>query len=189
MESAARALSLSDLSIDSDNPLARVFWVVAFVVLTAVGAQVQIPHDPVPFTLQTMFVLLAGAFLGKWNGFISMVSYLACGVAAFPVFAGGSFGLIKLIGPSGGYLLAFPLAAFVVGLLARRSTSYYRTLLSMAAGLVIIFAAGTAQLNALVFHDWGKSFASGFLIFSWWDIVKLGAASSIYHFYRRRIAP
>jgi len=153
--------------------------VLTFAALTAIGAQIEIPHTPVPFTLQTFFVLLSGALLGPWLGACSMIVYLAAGFAGLPVFSSMGFGLARIIGPTGGYLLAFPVAAFTVGYLAGRRPGLARLLLSMTAALLVIFSLGTLQLNLVWFHDWSLSFANGFLIFSWWDLVKLAGAASI----------
>jgi biotin transport system substrate-specific component len=126
-------------------------------------------------------VLLAGAFLGPRNGAVSQLAYIGAGVLGAPVFAGGAFGFARLLGPSGGYLLAFPAAAAVVGYMVARRRTLGWTFVSMALGLVIIFAAGTAQLYALYLHDSRVAFNAGFLLFSWWDVLKLSAAAMIYH--------
>jgi len=127
-----------------------------------------------------MVVLLAGAFLGSRNGAMSQVLYLVAGVAGLPVFAGGAVGFMRLIGPTGGYLLAFPVAAALVGYLLRERHSLLVVTSSMAAGLLVIFAAGTVHLYAFTLRDMSSALVSGFLLFTWWDIVKLGAASMIY---------
>ena len=83
----------------------ELFWIVSFAILTAIGAQLTIPVKPVPFTLQVLFVLLAGALLGAKNGAYSQLLYLALGVTGLPVFAQtgeGGFGFAQLIGPTGG---------------------------------------------------------------------------------------
>jgi biotin transport system substrate-specific component len=154
-------------------------WVSGFALLTAVGAQVEVPHNPVPFTLQTLFVLLAGGFLGARNGFLSMSAYLLAGLAGLPVFSQFGFGVAKILGPTGGYLIAFPVAAWVVGTLTERRRETWWTVASLTAGLMVIFALGTMYLRATVMPTWSDAIASGFLIFSWWDVVKLAAASSI----------
>lgn len=194
-------LSLSRyVALNSDHAVAQVFWVVTFAVLTAVGAQIEIPHQPVPFTLQTFFVLLAGGLLGWRNGLMSMSLYLLLGAGGMPVFSGGGFGLVRLLGPSGGYLLSFPIAAALIGALVasrprtesekggviRRYLSEYGwILLSMTAGLFVIFCVGTLQLYAVLLNDWKAAFQSGFLIFSGWDLLKLGAAVAITRELRR----
>ncbi|MBI3004971.1 MAG: biotin transporter BioY [Ignavibacteriales bacterium] len=176
------------LAFSSDKALVQTFWVFAFAFFTAVGAQIEIPHQPVPYTMQTFFVLLAGAILGKRNGLISMGIYLGTGLLGLPVFSGAGFGLTRLLGPTGGYLLAFPVAAFVVGYLVSLRTHFGWTLASMVIGLIIVFTMGTIQLNVVYTHDWNSAFASGFLIFSWWDAVKLFAAATIAWQYKRMIS-
>jgi biotin transport system substrate-specific component len=160
--------------------LIQVFWITVFCGLTAVGAQIWIPNQPVPFTLQTFFVLLSGAFLGSRNGFIAQILYITIGTLGAPVFTGGGAGLLRIFGPTGGYLISFPIAAVVVGYLVRKNRSAIGTLLAMSAGLLIIFTIGTLILNFGYIHNIEQSLASGFLIFSWWDILKLTAAAGIY---------
>jgi len=157
----------------------QIIWIMAFTALTAVGAQIEIPHTPVPYTLQTFFVLLSGGLLGRRNGSLSQLLYLGIGACGLPVFSGMGFGLARVLGPSGGYLLSFPVAAFTVGYLLSRPSSFLRTTLVMAIGLFIVFTLGTLQLNFLYYHNITDAIANGFLIFSWWDVVKLLAASAI----------
>ncbi len=187
MESARSVTVGKYFDLTSEYKAAKIFWVVTFAFLTAVAAQIEIPLKPVPLTLQTLFVLLAGAFLGKRNGFLSMSLYLLGGIAGLPVFAGASAGLHILLGPTGGYLLAFPFAAFLIGSLVSLRRSRILVLLAMTSGLLLIFAVGTVQLNLVYFHNWTESLKAGLLAFSVWDIVKLLAASSIYsQFLERR---
>lgn len=122
--------------------------------LTAIASQVSVPlpFTPVPFTLQPMIVLVGGAALGSRLGLTSQLLYLAAGAAGLPVFAASPAlpqGLARLIGPTGGYLMSYPLAAFVTGLLAERGFDrrYLRSVLSMAAGLAIVFAGGVWWLT------------------------------------------
>ncbi|MDH4071140.1 MAG: biotin transporter BioY [Ignavibacteria bacterium] len=161
--------------------LTQSLLITGFAAATAVAAQVEIPHYPVPFTLQTLFVLLAGAFLGPRNGALSMVLYLSVGVLGLPVFSGGGMGLMRILGPTGGYLLAFPIAAAIVGYLISKRAGLVWALLSMTASLFIIFLSGTIQLYTVVYRDWAEAFSNGFLIFSWWDLLKLSAAAMIYN--------
>ena len=182
------------LGLRSDRVAAQIFWIVSFALFTAIGARLEIPHHPVPYTFQTLVVILAGGLLGSRNGFISMTLYLGLGIAGLPVFSGGGFGLAKLLGPTGGYLLSFPVAAYVVGAVVSspvfgirgRIFSYFLTMGAMAAGLLVVFVVGTTQLNAVFFHDWNLAFQSGFLIFSPWDVLKLIAATTICWEIRRR---
>lgn len=154
-------------------------WVAGMALLTAIGAQIEIPHHPVPFTLQTLVVLLAGGLLGARNGFLSMSVYLIAGIAGLPVFSQFGFGLAKIMGPTGGYLLAFPVAAFLIGTLTARRHEIWWTALSLFAGLVVIFTLGTVHLAVTYAPSWSEAFGAGFLIFSWWDVMKLAAATSI----------
>lgn len=171
---------------EKSNALVQTLWIVVFAALTALGAQVAIPHQPVPYTLQTFFVLLGAAFLGSRNGSFSQLLYLSIGLAGAPVFSGGSFGFARIIGPSGGYLLSFPIAAILVGYLVQLRTGYLWTLLGMFLGLVVVFACGAAFLNFFYLHDFKESMVSGFLIFSWWDMLKLSAAAAIYNEFAKR---
>lgn len=180
--SATAKLTQPRMSVVSQNGvLAQTFWIALFAAATALSARLEIPHEPVPYTLQTLVVLLSGAFLGARNGALSQLLYLAAGIAGAPVFAGGAFGVARLLGPTGGYLLAFPAAAALTGFLIRRHASLVWSLISMFAGLLVIFTSGTAQLYAVYFHDIRAAISSGFLIFSWWDVLKLAAGAMSYH--------
>ncbi len=161
--------------------LSQFLWVMGTAALTGVAARLEIPHEPVPFTLQTLVVLLAGAFLGPVNGALSQIAYLGAGLAGLPVFAGGMAGPLAVIGSTGGYLLAFPIAAALIGLLIRRDGGLLRTIGSMAVGLLCIFLLGTTHLYAFYLHKFPAAVSAGFLIFSWWDLLKLCAAAMIYH--------
>ena len=121
--------------------------------LTAAAAQVSIPlpFTPVPFTLQPMVVLLGGAALGARLGMASQVLYLALGMAGFPVFAVSAVlpqGIFRLLGPTGGYLMSYPFAAYLTGALAERGfdRNYRTSVVAMAAGLAVVFACGVAWL-------------------------------------------
>src|SRR6059036_3754824 len=123
---------------------------VAFVtVLTAIAAQVSIPlpFTPVPFTFQPMVVLVGAAVLGARLGMMSQVLYLALGIAGLPMFAASPAlpqGAARLLGPTGGYLMAYPFAAFVAGRLAERGLDrrYLTCFLAMLCGLAVVFTGG-----------------------------------------------
>jgi len=116
-----------------------------FAALTAVGARVQVhlPFTPVPVTGQVFCVLLAGAVLGARLGFVSQVEYLAAGAAGLPIFAHGD-GPTALLGPTGGYLVGFPLAALAVGALVGRTDGRGRvwTLAACLCGVAVIYLFG-----------------------------------------------
>jgi biotin transport system substrate-specific component len=181
MSATANLTQSRTSAILQNSVLAQTFWITLFAAATALSARFEIPHQPVPYTLQTLVVLLSGAFLGARNGAISQALYLAMGIAGMPVFAGGAFGIARLLGPTGGYLLAFPAAAAVTGFFTQKDSSLLRSLLAMVAGLLVIFTSGTVQLYAVYFHNLRSSISAGFLIFSWWDVLKLGAGAMIYH--------
>jgi biotin transport system substrate-specific component len=186
MNSTTRLVPASTLSLLEGGVLAQLFWVVVFAVATAAGARFEIAHQPVPYTLQTLAVLLSGAFLGPRNGALSQIVYLGAGALGAPVFATGAFGPLVLFGPTGGYLLAFPAAAALVGFMTTYGRSLPWIVLSMACGLLLVFASGTLYLNAVALHDLRAAFSSGFLLFSWWDLLKLATASAVYHQLARR---
>jgi biotin transport system substrate-specific component len=119
-------------------------------VAVAVSAQfsVPLPFTPVPMTLQGLAVILVGGLTGSTAGAGAMLLYLAAGAFGAPVFANGSGGLPHLLGPTGGYLLAFPLAAWIVGWVGKRR-NLGLCLLAALLGMVAIHAGGLAQLALL----------------------------------------
>ncbi|HEX2867840.1 MAG TPA: biotin transporter BioY [Ignavibacteriales bacterium] len=157
----------------------EIFWVLSFTFMTFLSAQVEVPVQPVPFTLQTMLVILAGAFLGAKNGALSQIIYIFMGAIGLPVFAGFS-SFASLLGPTGGYLLAFPLGAYVTGLVLEKRRSLVITWLAMALGALVIIFTGASYLSLLFHRSFGNAFFVGALIFSVWDIIKISAAASIY---------
>jgi biotin transport system substrate-specific component len=131
----------------------RVLAVILGAVLVAVAAQISIPlpGTPVPMTLQPMAVLLVGGLLGARLGALSMILYLAMGAAGLPVFTPTVplFGIARLLGPTGGYLLAYPVAAWAVGTAVRDGSRVWRVACGVLAGLVLIHLGGLAQLAIL----------------------------------------
>jgi biotin transporter BioY len=126
--------------------------VVAFSLLTALAAQIVIPIGPVPITGSTFAVLLTGALLGSRLGAITMVVYLLEGVSGLPFFYGGTFGLAHLLGQTGGYLVAFPAAAFITGAFAENGWDkrFLTAVVAMAIGSVVILLAGWAWFMVLL---------------------------------------
>ena len=161
----------------------ELFWVISFSILTAISAQVSIPVKPVPFTLQTFMVLLAGAFLGSKNGAYSQVIYLLMGTLGLPVFAqtaDGTMGIARLFGPTGGYLLAFPIGAYLVGWLTERKQKYFTVVFSMFTAEIMIIFLGTLYLYAAFVHNFSEALKVGAAIFSIWMVIKVFTAATIY---------
>ena len=188
--SAAATTLLDVATTRASSPAREAWWRVGaalFVtVLTAVAAQISIPlpFTPVPLTFQPMIVLLSGAALGPRLGMTSQVFYLALGIAGLPVFAASPVlapGAARLLGPTGGYLMSYPFAAFVSGWLAERGCArrYVTVVAAMAAGLAVVFAGGVSWLALVVqpSHGLRSALAAGFFPFILPDLLKLLAAA------------
>lgn len=154
--------------------------VVGFSLLTALAAQlvVPLPWTPVPLTGQTFAVLLTGALLGSRMGALTMLVYLAEGAAGLPFFRGGAGGAQHLLGPTAGYLFAFPVAAFVTGYLAERGWDrrFVTAAAAMALGSLVILACGWAWLS-LFYRTASDAFAAGVLPFLVGDVIKIALAA------------
>lgn len=157
--------------------------VVGFAALTSVGALVRIPlpFTPVPVTLQTLMVLLAGAMIGPMRGALSQALYVAWGASGLPLFAGATSGLAILAGPTGGYLVGFALAAAYVGWALPRTTLASRQFLVFSAGTGIILLVGWLHLSLLFAGgDFGHGLTLGVLPFLPGAAIKIIAATSIW---------
>lgn len=158
--------------IEALSPAARrALGVGAFALLTVLGARVTVPlpGTPVPFTFQVVAVLLAGWLLGPRLAAASQAAYLAAGAAGLPVFAAGG-GLAYLLGPTGGYLLAYPAAAAVVGLAVSRDAGWLRQAAGLLGGVAVIHAGGAGWLAVVAGHE--GAVAAGVLPFLGVDGVK-----------------
>jgi biotin transport system substrate-specific component len=153
---------------------------IGFAFLTAVGAHIVIPIAPVPITMQTLFVLLAGASIGSGWGSLSQVLYVGLGVAGLPMFAGGVSGASVLSGPTGGYLIAFLITPWAVGSLLRRSSSLGAQVAAFAAGKLVILALGVMHLALFYTHDFARALAVGVVPFLPGGVFKIAAAVSIH---------
>ena len=163
----------------------RALAVVLGAVVVALAAQVSVPlpGTPVPMTLQPMAVLLVGGLLGPRLGALSMLLYLAMGAAGLPVFTPTVPlpGIARLFGPTGGYLLAYPLAAYAVGAIVPPLRSlergsggedWQRIALGAFAGLVLIHLGGLAQL-LIITHSVTAAAQLGTWPFLLGDLLKL----------------
>ncbi|HEY6625404.1 MAG TPA: biotin transporter BioY [Ignavibacteriaceae bacterium] len=181
MKTSSKSLTFAQLL--SSVKESELFWVVSFSILTAISAQISIPIKPVPFTLQTMIVLLAGAFLGAKNGAYSQLIYIFLGAIGLPVFAqtaDGTMGFARLIGPTGGYLLAFPIAAYLVGYLTEKNQKYLTVIISMFVAELVVILFGTLYLYAAYLYNFVDAVKAGAAIFTVWMVVKVFAAATIY---------
>ena len=170
-----RTTVYTGITADHAGSLRRVAGIAAFVGFTALAAQlaVRLPWTPVPVTMQTLFVLLAGIVLGPRDGFYAMIAYIGIGVAGAPVFAGLTFGPAVLFGPTGGYLVAFPAAALLTGVISRRLRGgKIPVLLASLTGSAFILAGGTLYLGLLSGQSFSGVFAMAVFPFILADIVK-----------------
>lgn len=177
--SNTRSLTLADVAWPRAGAMEHALVVVAASLLTALAAQIALPlpWTPVPITGQTFAVLLSGAVLGARRAFVAQLLYLAEGAIGLPVFAGGASGAHILVGPTAGYLAAFPFAAALTGALAARG--WDRRFVTMAAAMLlgssVIFALGA--LNLARFIPAGQVLASGVLPFIPGDLIKTTLAA------------
>ena len=168
----------------------ELFLAVALVLLTALAAQIRIPlpFTPVPVTLQVLVVLSAGYLLRPLAAAGCMSAYLLIGTAGAPVFSGAAAGSAALTGLTGGYLLAMPLAALVVSLLAGRAGGPAGRIAAGSTGLAIIYLSGAMWLSAVTgsaASGIGQLLALSLLPFLAFDLVKLAAAEWLTRPFRR----
>ena len=160
---------------------AQLVLVVAGTMLLAASAQFKllIPPSPVPVTGQTLVVLMIGLAYGPRLGAVTVLAYILAGLRGLPVFAGGTSGWAVIAGPSGGYIVGFLAAVFVMGLLAERGMgrSMLSTALAMLAGNLVIYLFGYAWLASLIGP--GKAFVFGVQPFLWGDAMKLVVAACL----------
>jgi biotin transporter BioY len=153
--------------------------VVAFSLFTAAAAQVSIPIGPVPITGQTFAVTLTGALLGSRLGAMSMIVYLLEGASGLPFFSNGGSGIMYFLGPTGGYLVSFPAAAFVTGAFAEHGWDkrFLSAAAAMTIGSIVILLAGWAWLSQLM--PPAVAYRAGVEPFIIGDIVKIILAAAV----------
>ncbi|MBW2095646.1 MAG: biotin transporter BioY [Deltaproteobacteria bacterium] len=163
----------------TDTFLQGLIYAALFGAGTAAGAYLMVPVPPVPITLQTLFLYLAGALLGGRLALLSQVVYLILGIIGLPVFAGGKAGLGVLFGPTGGYLIGFLPAAYIVGKWNEmlKAPSFSMVLLSMIAGTIPIYVLGVLQLCFVAKLGVGKAVSVGMLPFLIGDGIKIVVAT------------
>ena len=150
-----------------------------FVALCA-RVTVPLPFTPVPLTLQNFAVVLVGLVLGSRRGSIALTLYLAEGALGLPVFSAGLSGVARLLGPTGGYLMAYPVAAFVSGWIAERGArSFRRGTVAAVAGELVLFAAGLAWLTLWTHGSWYQAAHFGLYPFVFAEVAKVMAAAGL----------
>jgi len=171
--------------LDRMRPTA--WWIEAVLVVSAslfvalcARIAVPLPFTPVPLTLQNFAVLLVGLTLGSRRGAIALVLYLGEGALGFPVFSSGLGGFARLMGPTGGYLMAYPLAAFASGWIAERGArSFRRATAGAIAGDAVLFAGGLAWLTLWPHGSWWQAAHFGLYPFVFAEVAKVMPAAGL----------
>jgi biotin transport system substrate-specific component len=187
MTSATTTLTASPLRAASDTVTGRILIGLAATLVVAAAAHVAIPlpFTPVPLTLQPLAVLGVGLALGPVDGFLAMLAYLAEGASGLPVFSPtGPGGLLQLLGPTGGFLMAYPLVAAIVGCLtARIRETMSRFVSALVAGhiaMAVLFVSGASWFMHFTHHSLQATFAGAVAPFLPGEIVKVFVAAGIY---------
>lgn len=160
-----------------------------FCALTAVASQLIIPTQPVPFSFAMVAIYLSGVLLNRGTAFWTQVAYVLLGAAGAPVFSGFSGGLGKLFGPTGGYLAAYPLMAYVIALLAEKwGRGFWKYAASMSLALVLCYLLGAAWLAISSGVSFWTALAIGMLPMIPLDLVKVFGAAFFANGLRRALA-
>ncbi len=163
-----------------NNQLKMSVYTSLFVALIAMGAFIAIPVGPVPIVLQNMFVLLAAIILGPAWGIACISIYLLIGLAGLPVFAGGTSGIGKLFGPTGGYLIGYLPCVFVTAVISKKAgKNIFSDITAMVIGSLIVYAAGVPWLKFVTSMTYAKALTVGMYPFLIGDALKIIAAAFI----------
>lgn len=166
----------------------HILIILLFTAAMAGGAQVEIPLGPVPFILSDFFVLLAGLVLGPIRGLASVLLYLMLGAFGLPVYAGGSGGIEHLMGPTGGFLFGFAIAAVVTGFISGTGRKrIFRDIAATLSGQISFFVVGLVWLHIATGMSWANTLEKGLLPFVFPIIVKLLSASFLASPVRRAV--
>lgn len=179
---------MTTLALAARSSRTRALSIVVAAGALALSAQfaLPIPGTPVPFTLAPFVVVVAGLLLGPADAAAAMVLYLAAGAVGLPVFAPmGAPGLARLLGPTGGYLLAYPVAAAVAGWLGAGRPAFTTRALAAVAGMAVIYVGGLAQL-VILSGSLATAALVGALPFAAADVVKALVAAAVSGPRRRR---
>ncbi|MGQ9670461.1 MAG: biotin transporter BioY [Desulfosoma sp.] len=154
----------------------RMVLICLMTALIALGAQMAVPIGPVPVVLTNLFVLLAGLLLGPRQGTAAVGLYVFLGAVGLPVFANFKAGLAHLAGPTGGYLVGFVAAAWIVGLLTHGRSKRAADIVAVFLGSLVVYALGVPWLKVVTGMNWAKAVGVGLLPFVFGDAVKAAAA-------------
>ena len=166
--------------MNSHNQLRMLVFASLMAALMTAGAYISIPVGPVPIVLQNMFVFLAGLLLGSRWGLASVGVYLLAGACGLPVFAGGMGGIGRIIGPTGGYLIGYLPAVFIIGYISEKGSHRIALdIVGMLLGSIVLYACGVTWLKTLTGMTWTKTLAVGMLPFLVGDALKIVAAGAI----------
>ena len=177
----AKSETLLGVALAPLDVVRQVGLVIGFSLLTALAAQVVIPIGPIPITGQTFAVLLTGALLGSRLGAIAMIAYLVEGASGLPFFSGGTAGLLHIMGPAGGYLIAFPAAAYITGAFAEHGWDrrFLTAAAAMAIGSAIIMLSGWAWFSVVMHTSPLLTLYATVIKFIPGDIVKISLAAAV----------
>ncbi len=166
--------------MDSSKQLLMTIYAALMAALMAVGAFLAVPIGPVPIVLQNLFVFLAGLLLGSRWGLASVSVYILAGGLGLPIFAGGMGGVGRLVGPTGGYLIGYIPAVYLIGLISEKgSRKALLDVLAMVIGAFVVYACGVTWLKILSGMTLGKTLAVGMVPFLIGDAIKIVAAVPI----------
>lgn len=146
-----------------------------FVAITAVLAQIAIPlpFTTVPITMQIFGVYLSGIILGRDLGFISQIIYLLLGAIGAPVFANFSGGVQCIVGPTGGFLIVFPIITYIVGIISDKKFSVVKSVMILISSMVLLYVVGVLQLSFITKMSLNKSIMVGVIPFIPLDTIKI----------------
>ena len=179
--------------------LRNIIMIALFAALLAAGAYVTIPIGPVPITLQSAFVLLAGILCGKRIASGATATYLALGAIGLPVFSGGIGGFAHLAGPTGGFLISWLIAAPITGMCADAAFRHHGTaehvtrkelvwiILGVLLGTVVIHAIGLPYLKLVLNVSWAQALSIGTLPFIPGDLIKAFAVVILGNLFALRV--
>jgi len=181
MSSYAKADTLMGAALAPLDSVRSAGLVIVFSLFIAACAQFSIHIGPIPITGQTFAVLLTGMLLGSRLGAAAVIAYLIEGAIGLPFFAGGGAGLVRFFGPTAGYLIAFPAAAYIVGAFAEHGWDkrYETAVAAMAIGSAIIFLGGWAWYAILMNTPPVAAFQIAVLPFLLGDAIKIALGAAV----------